>query len=492
MTLRPHSRFLFTWLLAASAFWGASCVAPLGPGYTIENQQVRVQFVSAPEPRIRIEADYQLKNMGNQPLSELEVRLPGRRRFRYEEPRATWDATALTLETSSENPRNAQIRFPEAWAMSARHTLHLAVEYLPLTTDETTLGFSNDAFFLPAQGWNPELLPARGLFAKGGVPPKKWELSVSVPQEFLVHTSGKQKKTSRSAGEVMVRSLQRVHDPYPFVIAGRYTAVQMGRGKGKIYLWTRKPQEGAGMRQVSDALVRTALLYDSMFGTRKKDFSTTWIVECPVVTGCFTNFNPATAKLLGANEKESPTAEMVSLDTMMVDLSGGAPKLAAAAAPSLAASWLGYAQNPGFYEQEPPLSVFPAFAASLGREAVEGADARAETIRRVLHLIPVSVQSPELEDPTVLRAKSLLFFYALQDRYGQEAFRSAIRHMLSARREHGLELNDLIAAFEQETRQNVAEFVRGWMKRPGVPDDFRARYEDTAAAGANPSKESRR
>jgi aminopeptidase N len=55
-----------------------------------------------------------------------------------------------------------------------------------------------------------------------------------------------------------------------------------------------------------------------------------------------------------------------------------------------------------------------------------------------------------------------------------------------------LELSDLIAAFEQETRQNVAEFVRGWMKRPGVPDDFRTRYEDAAAAGANPSKESRR
>src|SRR5260370_7402544 len=118
---------------------------------------------------------------------------------------------------------------------------------------------------------------------------------------------------------------------------------------------------------------------------------------------------------------------------MMGDSSGGAPKLAAAAARSLAASWLGYAQNPGFYEQEPPLSVFPAFAASLGREAVEGADARAETIRRVLHLIPVSAQSPELEDPTVLRAKSFLFFYALQDRSGHEAFPTPIPHILSAR-----------------------------------------------------------
>ncbi|MGB4785512.1 MAG: hypothetical protein WAQ77_12405, partial [Candidatus Acidiferrum sp.] len=66
--------------------------------------------------------------------------------------------------------------------------------------------------------------------------------------------------------------------------------------------------------------------------------------------------------------------------------------------------------------------------------------------------------------------------------------RRAVRHMLYARRERGLELSDLIAAFEQETNQNVAEFVRLWMKRPGVPDEFRARYGETAAT-AHISKE---
>jgi aminopeptidase N len=47
----------------------------------------------------------------------------------------------------------------------------------------------------------------------------------------------------------------------------------------------------------------------------------------------------------------------------------------------------------------------------------------------------------------------------------------------------------LIAAFEQETHQNVAEFVRHWMKRPGVPEDFRVRYETTAGANASNPKE---
>ena len=46
---------------------------------------------------------------------------------------------------------------------------------------------------------------------------------------------------------------------------------------------------------------------------------------------------------------------------------------------------------------------------------------------------------------------------------------------------YGFDLDDLIAAFEEEAHQNVAEFVRLWMKRPGVPQDFRARYENSAA-----------
>jgi Arc/MetJ-type ribon-helix-helix transcriptional regulator len=187
-------------------------------------------------------------------------------------------------------------------------------------------------------------------------------------------------------------------------------------------------------------------------------------------------------------QAEPGTAEMVSMDTMMVDLGSGTPKLVAAAAPSLASSWLGYAQNPGFYEQEPPLSALPAFAASIGQTA-EGADSRAETIRRALRLIPERAAAHRQEDPTAVRAKSFLFFYALQDNYGQDVFRKAISHMLYARRERGFALNDLIAAFEQETHQNVAEFVRLWMKRPGVPEEFRARYRDSAAAATQVEKE---
>jgi len=469
----------------------ASCAVPLGPGYTIEKQRLQVRFVAETEPRIRIEADYQLKNTGNQPIHQLELRLPGRRRFHYENPNAQWDSTTLALGESPNNPRNSIFTLSEPWTISARHALRLAVEFVPPQEGETALGFSSDAFFLPAEGWSPELLPPGGLFASGGTPPKIWELLVAVQEGFQIHTSGVQKKSARRNGELSILAEQGPKDPYPFVIAGRYKTAQIGRGKEKIHLWTRQEQKPEGLRETEAAFARVAEAYNAAFGERSKESEQTWIVECPVVANCFTNLTPVTAKLLGEEENEPATAEMISQDTMVAEFRGGVLKIAAAAAPSLAASWLGYGQNPAFYEQGPPLYELPAFAAAVGREAAAGTPLREETIRNALHLIPASAKPHQAESPAVTRAKSFLFFYALQDQFGREMFRRAMEHMLYARRGRGFELSDLIAALEQEDpRRNAAEFVRNWMKHPGVPEDFRVKYEGAAAASTISKKES--
>ena len=471
-------------LLAAAAYCAAGCAASLGPGYTIVKQQVTVQFVPAPQPVIRIEGVYQLKNTGNQPLTSIELRLPGRRRFHFSDPNAQWDKTTLTFAASPDNPRNVLLTLPQPWSVSSQHTLRLSVEYQRPGSGETALRFTPDAFFLPAQGWSPELLPERGILATGGVPPKSWNLVVRVPGNFLVHASGQANKqlakNSRDAAERTIRIPQTFKDGYPFVIAGRYTAATLAAGHETINLWTRTPQDPEALRQPSEALVRAIQAYDSTFGTRPKDSHRLWIVECPDVAGCFASTTSNFSRLI-SEEGERTSAEMASQDTAMVDLSGGAPEIAAAA-PSLAASWLGYGQNPGFFEQTPPLSALPAFAASRGREAVEGPQVRAQIVRRLLRAIPANPQPRQPEADDVLRAKSLLFFYALQDRYGQQVFSAALSHMLDARRGGGFDLDDLIAAFEQETHQDVAPFVRLWMKHPGVPEDFRARYENTAAS----------
>jgi hypothetical protein len=485
---RSHLRPFLCLVLAPVAFWVSSCAAALGPGYSIENQEIRVQFVPGPDPRIRVDSNYQLRNIGTRPLSSLELRLPGHRSFHVAASQATWDGASLTEQRLFANPRDTFLALPQPWNVSERHTLHLSAEFQSPPAGSEGFSFTPDAFFLPSAGWAPELLPSQGPFAIGGVPPKEWKLIVRVPDGFLVHTSGRAAKASRNGREITVQSVQHPDDLYPFVVGGLYKETSPDAGTGnKVFLWTRAKEEPAPLRQSADALLRAIQAYDATFGARNQKPRPFWIVECPQAAGCFATAESSYANLLSA-EPRAVSSELASRDTVLIDLGGGAPKLAAAA-PALAASWLGYGQNPGFYEQQPPLSALPAFASALGQEAIEGTSSRAETIRRALRMIPRSAGARKTEDEDVVRAKSFLFFYALEERYGQDVFRHAINHMLSARQGRGFDLDDLIAAFEEETHQNVAEFVRLWMKRPGVPDEFRARYENASASIAITSKE---
>ncbi|HVH58683.1 MAG TPA: hypothetical protein VM709_00070, partial [Candidatus Sulfotelmatobacter sp.] len=265
-----------------------------------------MRFVAQPEPHIQVAADYHLKNTGTRALEELELRLPGRR-FRLNELRATWDTKSIALAPAPGAPRDTVVKLAEPWKVSSRHTLHLTAEFLPAQEGESSLSFSSDAFFLPASGWSFELLPPSGLFPTGGTPPAKWDLVVAVPDGFQVHTSGRQKKTVRKGPETVVRAEQGAKDAYPFVIAGRYSAAEIGQGDERVHLWTSKQQDAAKLRDISDALARVMAEYETAFGERGKGPSPTWIVECPVVAGCLSNLNPLRAKLLAREENEQAT-----------------------------------------------------------------------------------------------------------------------------------------------------------------------------------------
>jgi hypothetical protein len=497
LKLLSNLRALSSLFLVISLSFVAGCTSSFGPGYIVNKQDIDIHFEPGPPPHIAIKSNYELTNNGTAPLSVFELRLPGKRRFKSSNVELTWDGQALDNEPSPDNPRNALLKLPHPWAVSGRHSLYIAMNLeTPGPGESSYLGFASDAFFLPAQGWAAELLPARGIFATGGVPPDKWNLTIHVPRGFAVHTSGDKIETSKHGEETTVRARQRIVDIYPYVIAGRYVTKQIGSDRQKIYLWTRKQQDTGDIREVSDSLVKTLGNYNLVFGERTlanpptgffgrhptpgKNGLPLWLAECPVIPGCFTERNPLNAQVLGTKD-EGRSGEMISLDSAMIDPTPGLKKMALATAPALAASWLGYGQSSGFHEQDPPLSAFPAFAAAVGDEALNGATARMETIRRALALVRKNSPPPAKEDDAALYAKSFLFFYALQDRYGQETFRKAVRHMLDSRRNTDFNLDDLIAAFDQEAHGNTAAFVRLWMKHPGVPADFRAKYENTSA-----------
>jgi hypothetical protein len=484
----------------------AGCAAPLGPGYLLEKQEIRVEF-RAEAKAIHVAAEYRLRNTGNRPLRELEIILPAGRRVHIGPVLTKWDGTDVATDPMVDHPRNSVIHFAKAWSVGESHSLEISYDIQPPEPGRAGLTFASDAFYLPASGWSPALPQPRGLFGFGGVPPKIWDLLITVPEGFAIHSSGVVKKTQRakSGGETF-RVRQTVDDRYPFVVAGKYSATEIRNAHQKIILWTRESPATRVLQQASAQISGTLNVYATIFGTPPNRKSTFWIVECPVVDGCFSNFNSSISRLLTDNPGAAPSSELVSSDTVMVDTDKGAPQVAAAAGPALAASWLGYGRNPGFFEQTEPMALLPIFAAARSREQIDGPAARSETIRRVLRLVPQSAPGPPAaaapgtsaspasalfalphagppEIAEVLRAKSLLFFYALQDRYGEKVFHDAIGHMLYARSARGFDLDDLVAAFEEEVHENVAEFVRHWMKRPGVPAEFRARYEGAQVSG---------
>ena len=81
--LKPAS-YLRAWpllVIFACAEIAAGCAASFGPGYTVDKQEMDVHFEPGASPHISIKSNYQLKNTGTRPISMLELRLPGRRRF---------------------------------------------------------------------------------------------------------------------------------------------------------------------------------------------------------------------------------------------------------------------------------------------------------------------------------------------------------------------------------------------------------------------------
>jgi hypothetical protein len=462
-----------------TGWWLASCAAPLGPGYVVQQQQIRVSFLPE-QPAIQIAAEYRLQNTGNQPLDSLDVRMPGRR-FRPASIQVSWDGATLAQNVSPDNPRDREFRFPELWKIGETHTLKFSYDIAKAPANESSLGYSADAFYLPAETWAPQLPQARGVFGFGGVPPKQWLLTVSLPEGFLVHASGGKEKRSARAGSVEYRFTQSAEDLNPFVVAGRYIEFQQTLAPDqKIRVWTRGKLDLARLRDSGESLSRILATYDALLGARGKSRPPIWIVECPAPSGCISQQETGYTQLLYGRET-ARSAEMISQDSVVVDplLSAGA--FETSAGPALAAGWLGYGQNPGFYEQQPPMSALPAFAAALAREASAGPAVRSEIIGRALAAVPQHAAGDSNANPAVIRAKSLLLFYALRDRVGPDFFQKAIQHMLYARQRRGFDVTDLISAIEQESHQTLGPFVRQWIKRPGVPEEFRAVHSQTAS-----------
>jgi len=76
--------------------------------------------------------------------------------------------------------------------------------------------------------------------------------------------------------------------------------------------------------------------------------------------------------------------------------------------------------------------------------------------------------------------KAALFFVMLEDLCGHQTLSAAFQSIVMARAGDEAGYEELRAAIETVSRRDLAETFRIWLNHPGIPNDFRLRYEPAA------------
>jgi hypothetical protein len=467
------NRVFSAMLFFCAAVWAASCEIPVGPGYSIEQQNAAVRRAAPGTARVELRLEFTLRNSGDKTLQSLEIHLPPGDRANLEAVTVAWEGQPVGFSRQADAQGDIlRIQLGEAWPVKKLRTLR--IEYAMASGGAGTAQFAvtPDFLYLPPDGWLAAPLPPRGMYARGGAPPKEWMLEVQVPGSFAVQASGERSGQESKDGEQLIRFRQHFPGMSPYVMAGRYTTREFKIEPYSLEIWRKTAREEGEEQRLAGELSVAAKTYDAVFGARAERSRPLWVADDPAA-----GKEPAppdfafTAVAAEARANRETEAERWKI------------------AESLAKGWLGYGMGPDPGTAPQPMSSLPGYAGCLAREAVRGAAARREFIEEGVR--KYAEEKKEIEESggsAVERKKAmqgmdrqspwknLLFFFALEDQFGRDKLHAALQHMIQARRGRGYDLRDLIAAVEQESGRNAAEFARGWLKHPGIAGDFRARY----------------
>ncbi|HEX2712154.1 MAG TPA: hypothetical protein VHM88_08030 [Candidatus Acidoferrales bacterium] len=456
---------------------------PFGPAYQIERQQIEVRYAGASGPGLAVHASYRLINTGNRELSALEMILPDAKAYGRRNLRVLLDGGELAPSSDPGSGEN-KLRIPFGRALAQKQKLELSIAYElnSVSSEQTEITVADDAFSL-RPGWHPVLLAPKGAFAKGGEPPKKWDLSVRVPEGFLVHSSGRARSTRKANGEVTHHFELTSRHFDPFVAAGRYHEQKVRTRDGTVIFWTRQSLPDAQVSQAGEQIAAAVKVYETSFGPRDGKARPVWIIECASeglptrardregAVGCFSL--PEVAQFARSSFQAGVA------DKRFVRL----------VERELARTWFGYLVSLRLDQEPLPMDAAADYAATFAAAEGAGKAARREYVAALLERYDRAVrQGPEktvlsirLTDPAwQVEAgcdRSELFFFALEDHYGDATVRQALAHLVRSLRGKQAGSEDLRAALEELTGQRLGDFFRAWLNRPEIPADFRARYE---------------
>ncbi len=466
--------------VAAGLLSLVACAVPLGPSYTVEQQQLEVRYFAASQPHLGVRASYRLMNTGNQALSSLEVTLPAEKAYGRQNLRVLLDNHGLAPQVVSEPRRDTfRISFDAVWPRRARHTVEIAYDLTASVESSPRMVIGRDAFLLCSGSWYPLLLPQRGIFAKGGERPDPTQISIWVPQDFVALSSGRATGTHRRNGEFEHRFRLSKQDFDPFVVAGRYHEQNVHTPNGTVIFWTFQPAPAEQVQRAGARIAATVRTYERTFGAIGKGRPTVWVAEV-------SQRGEKVSREIGQPAAFSlPNVVLLnSVDFTPAGLSEGTITFVEL---ELAATWFGNTLRGQPQSPLPLMASLVKYAARVAGEArgelVEPRERAVSLLRRFEDARKRVEEKPTTVDVESWReqmnlAKAELFLLALEAQCGKEKLRRALAWMVRSLRGKSVGYEDLRSALEAETRQNLAEFFRVWLNHPGIPGDFRARYEE--------------
>jgi hypothetical protein len=482
LKLKIYRALLGSELAAALAILSAACSVPLAPGYSILEERRDIQFTPGASPKVRIRAEYVLRNTGTVPLTFVDVKLPSERRYGRENARVEAGGHRVTFEELPEEYRRDS---PDSWRipllepLGKKGKLRLAIEYaLGDAADpgwRVTIGANN--FHLGSQGWSAVLEPPRHALSPFPKSPKKLAYTVRVPAGFLVRARGTLRGRQESDGEWIYNYELEKDDLPMYVVAGKYDESPREADESSPIFWTQSAlAENAAVSQKE--LEQAWETMKMEFGPVDPDRAAPLIVESPELrAGDNVEDGVAAGFPGGALASPSLFAKGVGSREFLDEVSL-----------ALAHDWFGdQIYTPDFAAISMGEGL-PKYASIVMAEARDGEVGRQRRIQEYLAQydaackegteVPLGVVRADdsAEAKRIAGAKAPLFYAALEDADGKEPVRAGLREMVTLLRGQEAGIDVLRSSLEQSTGKDLAPIFRLWLYQKGIPADFRARY----------------
>jgi hypothetical protein len=466
-----------------------SCVQPLGPGFRFADRQMEIRVSAGAAEQVHIRVVDHFDNVGDRPLRSLEVRLPEGVKDGAQNVRMTTDGREVSPVHSSEvDPRMMRAAFDSPWQQQQPLEIVTQWDLRPEASTRGAFAASAAAFYIADETALPLWQPPNGIFTRGGPDPDDETLTISAPADFRVLAPGKRvKKRNSLVGNLLSQSfrLKPEKDFLPFVVAGRYEEQVINTHHGAVGFWTFRPLDAQQTQTAAARLSSSMRALTDFFGPASNGKAVIHVVEAPgELPAQFGDLNDAGG---------TSFPDGVLLDSRAFAQGVSKEPILQLGEYELARTWFGWRVRPSPEAQILMGRGVGLFALVVAAEA-RGPDQRANMVESLLHRYDaarhVAADMPMLEpSPGYSSAeristgyKAALFFVALEDLCGHDNMRAAFREIVRARGNDDVGYADLRSALEFSSRRDLAGMFRLWLFRPGLPDDFRHRYEKPAIA----------